>query len=238
MVFTLSIVFLVIRCDVKSDVGILLDSSGSVKVRGYQQEKDFIKKIVGAFQLGEDKSRASVVTFSHLARLSIKFNQFYDQTSFDNAVDKIPYLGSWTRIDAALRLAKSEMFKGSNGARRDVPNTLILLTDGAQNANGATDEEDPAKVAQELRNSGVTIIAVGITDAPNERELEKITGSPDNVFTASNFDTLISDDFVRKLQVKTCNTGEYFNNLPRKINFIGNVRFKLVVKNRRKKINL
>ena len=45
----------------------------------YEKEKEFIQRIAGAFQLGENKTQASVVTFSIEAELSIRFNQFYDQ---------------------------------------------------------------------------------------------------------------------------------------------------------------
>ena len=50
-------------------------------------------------------------------------------------------MGSTTRIDSALRMVQDEMYEEVNGARKDVPKILILLTDGSQTQ--APDAEDP-----------------------------------------------------------------------------------------------
>ena len=64
-----------------------------------------------------------------------------DIASFDAAVDAIPLMGFQTRIDRALRLAQKELFAEENGGRENVPEILIVLTDGTQTA--AKDAEDP-----------------------------------------------------------------------------------------------
>ena len=55
---------------------------------------------------------------------------------FGEAVDKIPLMGSTTRIDRALRMTQNEMFSSANGGRDGVPKILILLTDGTQTQVG------------------------------------------------------------------------------------------------------
>ena len=64
-----------------------------------------------------------------------------DIISFYAAVDTIPLMGFQTRIDRALRLAQKELFAEENGGRTNVPEILIVLTDGTQTA--AKDAEDP-----------------------------------------------------------------------------------------------
>ena len=44
-------------CKSKIDVGFILDSSGSLKTE-YHKEKDFLKALAGAFDMGPDGSRA------------------------------------------------------------------------------------------------------------------------------------------------------------------------------------
>ena len=63
---------------------------------------------------------------------SCKKNCIHHFLQFDEAVDKIPLMGSTTRIDRALRMTQNEMFTTANGGRAGVPNILILLTDGTQ----------------------------------------------------------------------------------------------------------
>ena len=79
---------------------------------------------------------------------------------FHQAVDKIPLMGYTTRIDRALRQAQKEFFTAANGGRKNVPKIIILLTDGTQSQDD--DAEDPAKIAAELRGSGISTIVVGI----------------------------------------------------------------------------
>ena len=56
-------------------------------------------------------ARAGVVTFSKRAEHSIKMSDHLDIKSFKAAVDDIYLMGSYTRIDRALRLAQKELFE-------------------------------------------------------------------------------------------------------------------------------
>ena len=48
---------------------------------------------------------------------------------------------------------------------------------------------------------------MGIGNGVNVKELNRIVGDPKNVYTAADFQTLISDAFINKLKNKACNTG-------------------------------
>ena len=136
------------KCNRIVDVGFVIDSSGSLKEE-YHKEKDFVKALASAFDLGPDGSRAGVVTFSAKAEHSIKMNEHTDIDSFSAAVDAIPLMGMTTRIDRALRLAQKELVAPENGGRPKLPEILILLTDGTQTKRG--DYEDPSVVTDEIR---------------------------------------------------------------------------------------
>ena len=184
----------------------MLDSSGSLK-NDYQKEKDFIKRIAREFDIAPDSSRAGVVTYSSDARLSIKLTDHTDISSFNAAVDAIPHMNKRTRIDKALRLAQKELFAPENGGRPNLPEVLILITDGKQSPdNGA---EDPSVIAKELRKAGIHIIAIGVgsdTDI-SKQELDGIA-SDGKAVTAENFDNLINEEFIEKLTAKTCEEGK------------------------------
>lgn len=182
-----------------------MDSSGSLRYE-YTKEKDFLKALAGEFGVSRDGARASVVTFSYFSELSITFKDHFDQKSFDTAVDEIPLMGSTTRIDKAFRLAQSEMFLESNGARSGIAKLLILLTDGTQTQDSGA--EDPGNIADELRNAGIKVIVIGIGKGTNQTELNHMAGGPDNAFSASSFDVLIGGDFVKKLSQKSCAVGK------------------------------
>ena len=182
-----------------------MDSSGSLR-NDYQNEKDFLKALAGAFGVSSNGSRAGVVTFSYYAEHSIKLKDFNNIDSFNRAVDAIPLMGSTTRIDRALRLSQSELFLIEEGARPTAPKILILLTDGSQTQDVGA--EDPAMIADELREEGISLIVVGIGGGTNETELSRIAGGPDNSFNAVSFKELIGGEFVGKLTEKSCEIGK------------------------------
>lgn len=188
-------------CKTKVDLGFILDSSGSI-TNFYQKEKDFLKAVTAAFGVSADDSRAGVVTFSATVEHSIKLKDYTDLNSFNAAVDAIPLMGSYTRIDKALRLTQAEMFLEANGARAGLTKILILLTDGSQTATN--DAEDPAAIAAELRNAGINLIVVGMGAGVNPAELEKIAGGKDNMLSATSFKDLLNADFVKNVQSKAC----------------------------------
>ena len=133
-------------------------------------------------------------------------NDHFDITSFNRAVDAIPLMGFTTRIDRALRLAQKKMFTEGNGARDDVADLLVLLTDGSQTYD--VDAERPGQVAEELRNAGVHILVIGIGRGTNMTELEQLAGHPEQVFVATSFKQLIQRDFIGRVKDRSCKLGK------------------------------
>ena len=187
------------------DVGFILDSSGSLR-NDYQREKDFLKALAGSFGVSADGSRAGVVTFSYNAEHSIKMSDHTEVGSFSDAVDRIPLMGSTTRIDKALRLSQRELFSPSNGGRPGIPKLLVLLTDGSQTQDA--DAVDPGDIADEMRRDGIRILVIGIGGGVNQTELEHLGGGKANTFSAASFDELISEEFIHKVTDKNCELGK------------------------------
>lgn len=152
--------------------------------------------------MSNDRVRASVITFSSWANLSIKFYDHDSTASFNAAVDAIPYMGFKTRIDAALQLAKSDMFIPESGARGGIPKILVLLTDGTQTL--ASDAVDPAIPAKQLRGAGVNLVVVGIGRDVDINEIKKIAGDKGKFHTAESFDKLISYEFINSVSLSAC----------------------------------
>ena len=187
------------------DVGFILDSSGSLR-NDYDKEKDFLKALAASFGVSDDGARAGVVTFSYNSEHSIKLNDHSSFSSFNDAVDKIPLMGSTTRIDKALRLSQKELFTLPNGGRPGIPKILILLTDGSQTQDA--DAEDPSVIANEIRSKGIKLLVIGIGAGVDQAELLKLGGNEkDNVFTASTFEDLIAAPFIDAVTNSSCNAG-------------------------------
>merc|ERR1719334_2274573 len=59
-------------------------------------------------------------------------------------------------------------------------------------------------IADELRAAGITLIVVGMGGGIDATELARIANGADNVFTASTFSDLVSEDFMKSVQTKAC----------------------------------
>jgi len=183
-------------CSSVADVAFILDSSGSLRTE-YHKEKDFLKRVVSTFGLSEDGFRAGVVTFSHGADISIKFNNHYDSDSFNMAVDDIPLVGSITRIDLALQKTE-ELFTKENGARVYASEFVVLITDGSQTAlPGAA---DPCALTDQMRREGKTVIVMGIGPETDEKALECMAGGPEHSHKAKSFDELLKGSYVDEVK--------------------------------------
>ena len=100
----------------------------------YDDEKAFLKVLMAHFGLSDRGTRAGVIIFAHEAGLVIKLGDHDDSLSFNSAVDKITLIGTYSRIDKALRLSQKELFAKENGARHGVPK--VLESDGGPPFNG------------------------------------------------------------------------------------------------------
>lgn len=160
----------------RADLIFLLDSSNDVSAKLFEQQKEFIKSIVGKFQIAANKSRAAVVRYSSTASSVIKFNTFNNLLDLVLAVENIQYLGGSRRMDAALKEAN----KIRETARSDVPTYVILLTAGRQASTPFSTPLDRA--AQPLLDSSARVFVVGIGSRPSRQELRSMAEHDRDVF--------------------------------------------------------
>jgi len=198
------------KCTVDADVGIILDSSGSIRSY-YQQEKNFLNAIAASFGIGSGKSRASVVTFSYRAKMSIKFSDYNNLRLFQAAVNRIPHMNSVTFMDKALRLAQRTMFTLQNGARPGKAKLLIMLTDGKQTTTlrgRRVRYEDPGAVIKDLRKDGIQVLVVGMGSGVSMPLISKMAGGDKYAFYARDFAKLATPSFLNDVKGRSCDAAE------------------------------
>lgn len=160
----------------RADLIFLLDSSNDVTTELFKQQKEFIKSIVGKFQIAANKSRVAVVRYSSTASSVIKFNTFDDLLDLVQGIENIQFLGGSRRMDAALKEAN----KMRETARPGVPTYVILLTAGRQTSTPFSTPLDRA--AQPLLDSSARVFVVGIGSRPDGKELRSMAEHDRDVF--------------------------------------------------------
>ena len=180
----------------KVDLCLIIDSSGSIRDHNprdgsdnWETQLDFLSDLVGDFVVGPDATRVGAVVFSEQVRLEFSLDRYTTSGAVQGAIDAIPYMGQTTNTPEALSQTRSLCFNPSTGDRSDAVNLAIIVTDGVPYpAHRRTPALD---AAVSLRNAGVEMIAVGITDALDEEFLKAMSSPPQiegqNFFTAIDF---------------------------------------------------
>ncbi len=177
----------------------LIDGSSSIYSLDFTSMKTFITKVVNGTVIGEDDVHIGVVQFSDNPQEQFPLNRFYNHDDVNKAINSITQLTGNTYTGKALSFI-SKYFDKSNGGRPDVPQFLVVITDGEAHDAVAV----PAKV---IRDKGVTIFSIGVGKI-NTTQLWEISGTQDKVYVERDFDALQSID--KNLQFKLCSseTGE------------------------------
>ncbi|XP_052797297.1 collagen alpha-4(VI) chain-like [Mya arenaria] len=179
------------------DLVFVLDSSSSVGEQNFTVMKDFVNDVIENLDIGPSKTRIGLITFSRYPILRIALNSYGDKTLLKAAVDNVPYVQGATETDAAIELLVHVGFAAS---RSDVPNIAIVVTDGHSiNHNQTVDAANDAK------QRGITMFAIGIGTYINPDELEAIASVPVDryMYVVSNFNALTRS--VAGITARTCN---------------------------------
>ncbi|KAK0040460.1 collagen alpha-1(XII) chain, partial [Biomphalaria pfeifferi] len=186
------------RCNAIADILIVVDASSSIGRTNYNKVLSTMANIAGSFNLGPDKVRFSCVVFSDRASLWFKLSDYNTIQDVQKAILKIPYYGGVTYTDKALSLiSTNNLFGSAAGGRANAPDIVILCTDGQ-----STNPIKTRTSANRLKDQGVKLFSIGITNNVNEAELRGVSSGPEYVFRANNFDDLA--DKLALIVNRTC----------------------------------
>ncbi|XP_039255030.2 collagen alpha-1(XII) chain-like [Styela clava] len=185
----------------KKDVVIVMDSSNSISNREWKIMKSFVANITGKFEVSEDGVQFAFYRFNRKVdeESQILFGDYTnDVDGLKQAVIDMPKRGGGTFIGRALKHAKNHVLTTNN--RKDVEDLVWVLTDGRSD-----DKLDV--VSKELRDSGVEIMALGISrqDKPVDiKQLINMAGHSDNVLEVKNGMKSLTDNLSHRIVKKIC----------------------------------
>ncbi|GAB1606558.1 hypothetical protein Ahia01_000938400, partial [Argonauta hians] len=114
-------------------------------------------------------------------------------------VDQIKHRKGATYTNKALDYIRLSSLTPEAGDRKDVPNIVIVITDGQSSR-----QSDTKRSAQLLKLTGAVVIAIGVGNDISRKELLTISSESNktNVFTVANFEALKSIE--KNLILKAC----------------------------------
>ena len=169
----------------------VVDSSSSITPTDFNIQKEFLTEIVKRYNSSSSSETANfgLVRFSSSASVVIELASLSGD-GLITAINAVPYQPGSTNTAAGIRLAMQQFIL--NG-RSQVPQVMIVLTDGASN-----DFDETVKAARASHQSGIEIFAIGVGGNANEDELKEIATSEKKVFNVAefkreSFDAILSD---------------------------------------------
>jgi len=121
-----------------TDIVFVLDESGSIGSTNFELTKSFLSQIVSRLDIDNGNTRVSLVTFSTHVGFSLDLNTHVTVRAVQAAISSLRYTGGGTDTAAALAYVRTTILTSSAGDRRDVPNVVVVLTDGHSGDPSAT----------------------------------------------------------------------------------------------------
>ncbi|XP_078378562.1 coadhesin-like [Oculina patagonica] len=182
-------------CSIGFDIGVVVDTSKSVKKSNLKKVFAFLIDLVETFEPGPDKDHFGLVTFNRRAFTKFTFadKTLYSVEALESKIGNIPLtLDFQTRTDLAMIAARDSLFSLSGGDRPNNPNIMIMLTDGKPTKMHEDFAVFTARFHNDPEVSDWHIIAVGIGSGINQETLREIAGKNGDVIIVENFDLLVN----------------------------------------------
>ncbi|XP_070588389.1 collagen alpha-3(VI) chain isoform X12 [Erythrolamprus reginae] len=184
----------------KRDIVFLIDGSTALGPAPFNAIRDFVAKTINRMEIGPDLIQVAVAQYADTVRPEFYLNSFQTKKDIVTNVRKIKPMGGATlNTGSALQFVKNNFFTTAAGARIDegILPMLILIT-------GGVSRDDVLQSAQEIKRSGIVVLAVGARNA-DRAELEQIVYQSNMVFTPTEFRTValttIITDFLTAIRL-------------------------------------
>uniref|UniRef100_A0A8C1VBA8 Si:ch211-62a1.3 n=2 Tax=Cyprinus carpio TaxID=7962 RepID=A0A8C1VBA8_CYPCA len=180
-----------------ADIVFLVDGSSSIGPANFQQIRKFLSSLVENFEVAPDRIRIGLVQYSVTPYTEFLLSTYQNKEEILSYIENLSQKNGGTLTGKGLEFMLKQHFveKAGSRAQQNVPQIAIVITDG-----DSQDEVDSQ--AQELRQRGIKIFAIGIKDA-NKALLRQIASEPydQHVYSVSDFAALqgISQSVIQKV---------------------------------------
>ncbi|XP_035825413.1 collagen alpha-1(XII) chain [Aplysia californica] len=185
---------------VRLDVALVVDSSSSVTRANFKKTMRFIDTILRQLPIGPDDVRVAIIRFSHGSDVMTYFNDNMDKDSKRKAIKKMRFNGGTTATDKAIKDLREKVLDSSHGNRENVPDLVVLITDGTSNDVTATVRE--ASFLKQRPN--LRVVTLGIGPFVNRDEVSKLASSTGEMYEARSFKALAQGSFAEKILQSAC----------------------------------
>ncbi|XP_038644350.1 collagen alpha-3(VI) chain isoform X1 [Scyliorhinus canicula] len=165
----------------KRDIVFLVDGSHNVGRRNLAAIRDFITRIVTAFDIGSDGVRIGLVQYSDVAEVEFFLNTYSSKNEVLSHVRRLTQRGGAVlKTGKALNYVLKYLFTKYSGSRQEegVPQFLVLIT-------GGKSRDDVKLPSDALLQAGVTTLVIGVQNVI--KQLQEVSSDPSLAFGVKEF---------------------------------------------------
>jgi len=100
--------------------------------------KSFLSQLVEKLDIDSGNTRVGLVKYSTDVGTAINLDAHLSAETLQSAIVSLGYSGGSTNTAAALAYVRTRMLTSAAGDRSDVPNVVVVLTDGTSDNAAAT----------------------------------------------------------------------------------------------------
>lgn len=170
------------------DVVFAISATASDSRRTFSVMKGVMKSIFD--QLGVESIRPAIIVYGDRASLRLRFDEeITDIVQLKRRIDNLPQNKGTPDLDKALKMAQVVFA----GARPNAKKVLVIITDDK------SDSKPWVIMAggRELEEEGIEVVAVGIGNEVDRKQLKTTTPHKDNVITVDKDDN--TEDIANKI---------------------------------------
>ena len=124
--------------DCPLDIVFVVDKSSSIGSSKFAKVKSFLSKLVGRLDIDSGNTRVGLVAYSTVVESSFNLADHSSVASIQSAIMSLTDSTGSTNTAAALAYVRTTMLTSAAGDRPNVPNVVVVLTDGQSNSQSST----------------------------------------------------------------------------------------------------
>ena len=169
------------------DIVYAIDGSRRVDAAMFQKMKSFVMTSLNSFNISQDGAHVGLVQYGGSTEIRQRLKDGTSRQGTRRNVELLTLVGGPRRMNRALRLVTRELFAKPGERRPFSKRVLILLTTGKNSGEGSG---DLPRVALDLRQQGVEVIAVVIGKESDPAEIDAIIAKKANSVNVKDVDKL------------------------------------------------
>ena len=116
----------------------MVDESGSIGSTNFDLMKSFLSQLVSRLDIDSGNTRVGLITYSSEVGSGFNLSDYSTVASVQSAISSLTYAAGSTNTGGALEYVRATMLTSVAGDRSNVPNVVVVLTDGRSNSQSAT----------------------------------------------------------------------------------------------------